>query len=169
MTDGIATEAPSVQPLGSVVSVVESQPVIPPSQPTVEPQVTAEVAPAQERSLKDIYAELAARYRELGRKQLDGVLSVEERREREDLNRRASLGLFDVNLSEEQLKAKDAAHKALIEAEAMELKDPQASAERYRFLCRKSLESGLFGDEIEEYKRLEDYANQGKFELPQAA
>lgn len=172
--DGIAPEITSQAPGPAADSAVgfpssASTDIISP-QPVTEPQVAAaEVTPSQESSLKEIYAGHAARYRELGRKQFDGVLSVEERREREDLNQMAGFGLFEANLLEDQLKAKDAAYKALIEAEAMELKDPQASAERYRSLGRKSIESGLTDEEIKEYNRLKAYANRGKFKFSQAA
>ncbi|OGH37698.1 MAG: hypothetical protein A3B44_00320 [Candidatus Levybacteria bacterium RIFCSPLOWO2_01_FULL_38_21] len=126
--------------------------------------VTPESLPLGEK-----YSGLAARFRELGQKQLDGVLSEEERRERENLNQMASFGLFEANLSEKQLEAKDAAYKALIEAEAKELIDPQASAERYRLLGRKKIESVLTDAENKEYNRLEGYAKRGKFVLTQAA
>ena len=178
MVDGIATEAPteapSVQPPGPVAdSLVElspqSPPIIPSMQPSAEPPVTAEVAPVQEISLRDIYAKHAARYRELGRKQLDGVLSVEERREREDLNQMAGFGMFDVSLSEEQLKTKDAARKALIDAEAIELKDPQQLAEEYRRLGLKHFDQGLKAEELVRYDFLDMLRKKGKFELPQAA
>ncbi|MCL5113619.1 MAG: hypothetical protein M1372_00415 [Patescibacteria group bacterium] len=137
--------------------------------PVVGPQGEAGKASVQEKSLREINAGLAARYRELGQRQFDGVLSEGEQRERANLGQMASFGLFDANLSEEQLKAKDAAYKAHIEAETKELIDPQASAERYRFLGRKRLESGLSPEDNEEYMRLHEYAKRGKFELTQAA
>lgn len=172
MIDGIPTEVTN-QPLGSLGSVAESPSqtpfIISPIQTAGEPQVTAEVAPAPERSLKDIYTGYAVRYRELGKKQLDSSLTDEEIKEREDLNQMAGFGLFEANLSEDQLKAKDAAYKALIEAEAIELKDPQASAERYRLLGTKLINSGLIPDELAEYNRLKAYADLGKFEQQKAA
>lgn len=171
--DGTATET-AVQPPGSVAgSVVKSSPqapfIIPFSQPAAEPQVTVESAPAQERSSKEIYAELAARYRELGKKQFEGGLSSGELSEKQRLEEMAGFGLFAENLSEEQLKAKDAAYKSRIEAEAKELVSPQVSAERYRFLGKKLIDYGLMPDELAEYNRLKAYADQGKFELRQAA
>lgn len=144
-------------------------PINPFSQPVSGTQATAEQAPAPERSLKDTYTRNAARYRELGQKQLDGPLSDEEIREREGLSQMAGFGLFAENLSEEQLGAKDAAYQASIEAEAKELENPQASAERYRVLGIKLINSGLTDVENKEYSRLKVYAKQGKLELPQAA
>lgn len=157
MTDGISTETNGNQ---------APRPV---TEPVVGPQVTTEAAPVQEKSLREINAGLAVRYRELGQRQFDGVLSEDEQKERASLSQMASFGLFDASLSEEQLKAKDAAYKSHIQAEAEELIDPQASAERYRFLGKKSLESGLSPEENDEYRRLQGYAERGKFELSQAA
>lgn len=171
--DGIATET-AVQPPGSVAgSVVQSShqapPIIPFSQPAAEPQVAAESAPAPERSLKDIYTGYTARYRELGKKQFEGGLSSGELSEKQRLEEMASFGLFEQGLSNDQLTAKDAAYKARIEAEAKELVNPQVSAERYRLLGKKLIDSGLMPDELAEYNRLKAYADQGKFELRQAA
>ena len=171
MSDGIPTEATS-QPNESIGTVVEpssqAPPVIPFPQPAVGSQ-NAEQAHAPERSLKYIYEGHAARYRELGQKQLEGSLSAEEVKERGDLEKMAGFGLFAADLSEDQLKVKDAAYQVGLEAEAKELENPQASAERYRALGKKLIDSGLMPDELAEYNRLKAYADGGKFELPQAA
>ena len=172
--DEIAPEPTGIPTPGSVAgSAAESSPQAPPiipfSQPVSKPQVTAEVAPAPERSLRDIYTGHAVRYRELGQKQMDGNLSTEETIEREELSQIAGFGLFAENLSEEQLMAKDAAYKAHIEAEAKELEKPQALAARYRALGIKLIDSGLTPDELAEYNRLNVYAKRGKLELPKAA
>lgn len=155
MIDGVTPEDVS-QPLGSVRSVVESQ--------------GADSAPVPESaSLKEKYTRHAKRYRELGQKQLNSSLTDGERIECEGLRRMAGFGMFEANLSDDQLKAKDAAYQASIEVEPKELVNPQASAERYRILGKKLIDVGLTPDELAEYNRLEVYAKRGKLELPNVA
>ena len=169
MNDGTIPKEVNQLPESSGSAGESPPPVINFSQ-TTESSRTAEPMSAQEDlSLRGTYAGRAARYRELGQKQLDGTLNPEEIREREDLGQMAGFGLFAADLSEDQLRAKDAVYQASIEAEAKELTDPQASAARYRELGTKLYDSGLTPEELAEYNRLKAYADRGKFELSQAA
>ncbi len=152
-TDIIEPVTPAVgsQPVSTIVA-----PPLPPS----EPQGAAE-APVAQESLRDKYAKLSERFRELGTQQFERNLTPDEIRERQQLESLAGAGLFEPTLSDSQIAAKEQVLKAQTDAQG----DSQALAEEYRGLGKKLYDQGLKGAELERYNRLSDLAKRHVFEL----
>jgi len=166
-------EQPSIQPsetspVQPSIGVGFAEPQAAIQQENMQTEETNRLSPSPE-SLRTKYSRLAEEYRSLWLKQIDGNLTPDEMKRRQELEKMAGYGLFEKDQSESQLRAKEAVYQAHNEAASKELSDPAQLAEEFRSLGRKLIEKGLGPGELERYIYLKSLSRSGRFEQLGAA